>query len=510
MRQKLIKKRIADIPAKGLAKGFKSIGEELEKMAKAKMAGDSTNEPLHDLLFDKKMSKEQWTAGLKEHSKTLVNALLNDDFDGFETYLNGHLKSFANKEGALEQVKNSQLLEINQKAFLQEFLQLAVLIEHSTIPPYLTAMYSIKDGSNALALDIIRSVAIEEMLHMIMVCNVLNALDIVPSVNKPQNFPSYPMELPLDVDFYVNLEKFSTNSLATFIAIESPSSPTVEAPNAPEDFVTTSAAATTDKLDGSVSEQDNWNEESLKEFLQNNVQTIGEFYDVLFFFILVFQVIDFYKANGRLPESFNEINTGGLFTGDPKLQIGPEQYYGSGGKLYTVTSLTGVMDVFKEIKGQGEGADDSIFDVDQAQFAEGAELAHYFRFKEIFHERRYVPYAPGAYEPFTDSEGMMPVITPPQGKDLQVDWNAVYPIKQNIKLSDMADNPDLLAQGIEFNKTYKKVLDAIQAAVEGNPRELEHSVMYMYALKDLAVELMKQPLSSTENAAPSFEYPTNG
>ena len=31
---------------------------------------------------------------------------------------------------------------------LQQHLQWAIELEHSTLPPYLTALYSIKDGSN--------------------------------------------------------------------------------------------------------------------------------------------------------------------------------------------------------------------------------------------------------------------------------------------------------------------------------------------------------------------------
>lgn len=506
MRQKLIKKRLTDIPSDSVAKGMSKVGRQLEQMAEKQLANEqlakSTQNTLHELLFDRNLSKQDWTKGLKEHSLAMVNTLLNDDLEAFDSYLKGSLTSFSNTEGAQQIIEESGLMQIDQKAFLQEFLQLAVLIEHSTIPPYLTAMYSIQDGKNALASGIIRSVAIEEMLHMIMVCNVLNSIGIIPSVNKPQNFPSYPMQLPLNVDFYVNVEKFSTESLATFIAIESPSSPTVKAP--------ASKGIGEEELPNarlSVGEsEDLWTTKNLNEFLTKNVETIGEFYDVLFFFILVFQVVDYYKANGKLPTSIEDINAGGLFTGDPSLQIGPEQYYGSGGKLFTVTGLDGVMEVFKEIKGQGEGSDDSIFDLDSGQFTEGMELAHYFRFKEIFHERHYIP---GDYSSFTDSEGMMPVITPPQGPELKVDWSAVYPMKQNVKLADMAGNPDLYEQGKEFNRTYKKVLDAIQSAVEGKPEKLEDSVRYMYALKDMAVELMKQPLTATENAGPTFEYPAN-
>nr|MCU0322110.1 ferritin-like protein [Chitinophagaceae bacterium] len=49
---------------------------------------------------------------------------------------------------------------------LKKHLQVAIELEHSTIPPYLCALYSIKEGTNVAASQIIRSVVIEEMLHM--------------------------------------------------------------------------------------------------------------------------------------------------------------------------------------------------------------------------------------------------------------------------------------------------------------------------------------------------------
>ena len=103
----------------------------------------------------------------------------------------------------------------------------------------------------------------------------------------------------------------------------------------------------------------------------------------------------------------------------------------------------------------------------------------------------------------------MPVTTPPVGKPLPVDWSAAYPMKPNPKMANYQANPQLYAQGKAFNQTYKSLLDAIQAAVEGNAKELEKSIMYMYALKEQAIGLMSQPLNSTQNAGPTFEYPTN-
>lgn len=447
---------------------------------------------LHSLLFDSNISKEDWMEGLKQHSKTLTNLLLNDQVEGFDQYLSSQFGSEIS-EG------KKGIINIDYRPVLQDLLQTAILIEHSTIPPYLTALYSIQDGTNALASQIIRSVAVEEMLHLIMVCNVLNAINIQPSVNKPQNYPTYPMKLPMNVDFYVGLETFSTNSIATFIAIESPSNPLVKAPKSATEAEPSALLAKR----AALQDHNFWTLENMKSFIMEHVHTIGEYYDVLFFYITIFQIITYYKEHGSLPQSFKDLNTGGIFTGDPSKQIRPEQYYGSGGKLHAVESLEGVIAVFQEIKGQGEGADDSIFDVDPSQFEEGVELAHYFRFKEIFHEHFYVG---GNYKPFMDEDGMMPVTTPPTGKALEVDWNAAYPMKENPKLSDYAGNPELYAQGLEFNKTYRRLLDAIQNAVEGNQRELEKSIMYMYALKEQAVALLKQPLDSQNNAGPTFEY----
>ncbi|MBK6797040.1 MAG: hypothetical protein IPG76_09695 [Acidobacteria bacterium] len=43
---------------------------------------------------------------------------------------------------------------------LRAHLQIAIELEHSTIPPYLCALYSIPDGMNVQAAQVIRSVVI--------------------------------------------------------------------------------------------------------------------------------------------------------------------------------------------------------------------------------------------------------------------------------------------------------------------------------------------------------------
>jgi hypothetical protein len=49
-------------------------------------------------------------------------------------------------------------------AQLYRYLQSAVKLEHSTIPPYLTAMFSVKPGVNHEIGTLIRSIVVEEML----------------------------------------------------------------------------------------------------------------------------------------------------------------------------------------------------------------------------------------------------------------------------------------------------------------------------------------------------------
>src|SRR5947209_2813813 len=81
---------------------------------------------------------------------------------------------------------------------LNELLQAGVELELSTIPPYLCALYSIRPGGNEEAKLVIRSVVVEEMLHMVLAANVLNAVGGEPRVTG-ENAPRYPHELPSDV-----------------------------------------------------------------------------------------------------------------------------------------------------------------------------------------------------------------------------------------------------------------------------------------------------------------------
>ncbi len=59
--------------------------------------------------------------------------------------------------------------------YVQDLLQDAIKVEHSTVPLYLTTLYSIVD-QNSFEAQTMKSVVMEEMLHMVRAANVLNAI----------------------------------------------------------------------------------------------------------------------------------------------------------------------------------------------------------------------------------------------------------------------------------------------------------------------------------------------
>lgn len=109
-------------------------------------------------------------------------------------------------------------------AELHYYLQAAVKLEHSTIPPYLTAMFSLKPGTNERIGELIHSIVVQEMLHMTIASNILIAVGGQPQINSRDFVPVYPGPLPFNIgDLIVGIEAFSMPLVKnTFMAIEEP------------------------------------------------------------------------------------------------------------------------------------------------------------------------------------------------------------------------------------------------------------------------------------------------
>lgn len=372
---------------------------------------------------------------------------------------------------------NAELLKSDSKAFslkampqkdvesyirdiehLQECLRTALQLELSTIPPYLCGLYTIKEGSNVEAGALIRSVVVEEMLHMVLVSNILNAITDPKTIKKGDKLfnvkeiiPNYPTPLPGGIvpevpkgmpPFKVQLLKFSPEALDEFSTIERPSDP--------------------------------------KAPITKHFDSIGQFYEAIRYGL--------FRLNKETP--------GGIFIGDPKRQIGPEHYYGSGGKINKVTNYDEAEIAIGEIVGQGEGIDGTIA-TDHVMFGEDIEYAHYFKFQEICYGRMYSA---------NDTNFQMPVRSVPTGRPFTVSWSSVYNMKANPKMKDYEGNPELLQKAIEFNKVYVALLNGINDAVSGDPDLLIKGITVMYELKYKALELLNIPLGNGECAGPTFEY----
>ena len=217
-------------------------------------------------------------------------------------------------------------MPINSLADLQAHLRTAIEVEHSTIPPYLCALYSIQDR-NSDAANIIRSVVVQEMLHMALACNMLNAVGGTVNLADPTFIPTYPGPLPGHAPhppLNISLQACSIDLVyGTFMEIEKPE--TVEDP--PE---------------------------------ADNYTTIGQFYAAV---ALGLQTLG--------PD---------IYTKDPTKQVTTIYYppSGVGGKLFAVTDYQSATDAITEIVDEGEGSPQSEYDD-----SSGKELAHYWKFNQI-------------------------------------------------------------------------------------------------------------------------------
>ncbi|WP_392530918.1 ferritin-like protein [Nostoc sp. C117] len=353
---------------------------------------------------------------------------------------------------------NNSLL-INTVDDLHQFLVRGMMIEHSTLPPYLTALYSLKPGTNLEAFHILRSAAVEEMLHLTLVANVLNAVGgTIKGTLTDKNFvPQYPTPIPTgETDFKVGLEKFSHDSVDIFLKIE-------RAEEIPED----APLVVSRNLQQSLLSVPN--------------QPDYSFYSIGLFYAEIIRAL--YALHKKMGDD--------LFSGHHERQITPEYYYNGGGEIIPVTDLRSAIRALKVIQEQGEGSRvEAVYDAER-------EISHYYRFQQLKLGQHYK----------VDKNNPENSDKPnhPTGEKFKVDWNAVYPIKPNAKLSDYPQGSELHEAGQQFQKTYSDFLSKIEYAFDGHPATLIPAVGEMFRLREQANLLIRNPIPGTNfNAAPIY------
>jgi hypothetical protein len=193
---------------------------------------------------------------------------------------------------------------IDDRADLLQHLQWALGVELATIPPYLSALYSIVDEA-AEAAALIRSVVVEEMLHMAQVSNLMNAIGGCPSL-KAGDVPYYPTFIPHHAAGgpFIQVGPLTAEVARTvFMAIEQPEA-SIHSPAEGDDF-----------------------------------HTIGQFYKAI--------EEGFHECARRDPD---------LFSQDTGFQRADTYFGAGGGELIVVHTMDDVTTAIQEITEQGEGA----------------------------------------------------------------------------------------------------------------------------------------------------------
>jgi len=107
-------------------------------------------------------------------------------------------------------------------AWIKQALQTAIELEYSTLPLYLSAMFSL-EVQNYSAYNAIRSVAMEEMVHMAIAGNLLAALGESPRLKNIRiPYPVHGLPGGAEPDLHVGLAQFSKKQLKNFLRIEMP------------------------------------------------------------------------------------------------------------------------------------------------------------------------------------------------------------------------------------------------------------------------------------------------
>lgn len=271
----------------------------------------------------------------------------------------------------------------------QSMLQTAIGVEFGTLPPYLYALYSIKPEMNPEPYRRFKSVALQEMIHMCLASNILNALGGDPAL-KPLK---YPTTLPGDIGpeggqpLKIHLYAFSEEAADQGMKIEEP----VDPPKFPI------------KVALAVEERP-------------KAVTIGEFY-------------------AELDRYLSTLPSGAWQKG--RNQVTDDQFFP--GQLFAVNNYDDAHKAITEIVSEGEGTSEGT-QYDPLDFQH--QLAHYFRFGEIFYNKVLTKAnTPEGYQWGPDKlgvnwDGKYPAINdpsqwdfskePPAAQEAQSKCNAVY------------------------------------------------------------------------------------
>lgn len=343
-------------------------------------------------------------------------------------------------------------------------MQGAIALEHATIPPYLTAMFSLKPGKNREIWGIIHSVVLEEMLHMTIASNILIALGGNPNFLHKDFIPDFPSPLPMNIDcddpndddncFKVNLRGFSKRQVKeVFMAIEKPEHP--------QEYEVKELHPDTKLLMKEAEDE------------EPSYATIGAFYHAI-------------------QEKLKELGIDEL-PGADRPQVLPHKYY-SEKDCFQIRTVDDAIHAIEIIIEQGEGTDQGTHE--ESPLDLDGEIAHYYKFAELYYGRALIvdKNAKGGYSY--------------SGRVFPFEVDGLWNLKENTKAGDLPVNSAQRRQADQFNFVYRKLLMTLNQAFNGDPDKFDATIGLMYDVKLVGEKLVTMPYPNMPglNCGPPFEY----
>jgi len=349
----------------------------------------------------------------------------------------------------------------HSKAEVIELLDGAVALELSTLPPYLTGVFSLAPGGNDEVRTLVLSVVLEEMLHMSLAANTAIAIGGNPKILASGLALRYPGPLPMcvDEDLTVTIGSLTIAQVEdVFMAIERPDT-TATLPGEPP-AVPQRLQARKDQGYGSI----------------------GEFYAA------IIAALERMVAGGHDP-----------FT-HPRLerQLDLSRWFPRsvpGHPSGKVDNLASARAALETIVRQGEGAQIGADPIDP--YGGRESFAHYFKFGEIAFGQRLVrdASAPSGWS-YT-------------GASVPYDASKVYGFPANAKVSDYPAGSAARITAEAFYDTYVRLLRSLDATFNGEPATFDAALGVMFELKLVAQQVVQHPADPGQAqgpvAAPPFQ-----
>jgi hypothetical protein len=337
-------------------------------------------------------------------------------------------------------------------AIIQELLAGAVTLELSTLPPYLTGVFSLMPGANDEARVLMQSVVLQEMLHMALAANTAIAIGGSLPIRSSGLALRYPGPLPMMIDegLQVSLGSLTTTQVQdVFMGIEHPDTDAI--------------------LPGETSPN------SAVALKQQGFASIGQFY------MAIIAALRLLVNRGQDPFANPQL--------DRQLDLSPWFPRGvPGNPSGKVSDMDSAQAALETIIRQGEGAQVDSDPIDP--YAGGTELAHYFKFGEIAFGHRLI------------QDATMPSGWAYGGAPVPLVADKVFVFPANAKVGDYPAGSAARIVAEAFYETYVRLLTALDQTFNGNPAMFDAALGIMFELKLLAQQVVQHPADPSNPTGP--------